>query len=147
MDMNRLLIGLLLLCTGCTTGGLVIGPVSYLSAESNTYNLTRRTVLMSDLEPVKKTQVFSAMYMGADGDEARVAFGADIGKLIDAIKNGELTWTELGKQAVAVIIDAGILAKLGDMALDEIKGKDKEEPERTVLAIVESGGCTVTIYK
>lgn len=88
--------------SGCTTGGLVIGPFSNMAAQSNERAMMTRSVMASTrIEPAKKEQAIRAMNMCGDAGAVVVGLSLDVTALVD----NQYTMKELFKSAIGAIGD------------------------------------------
>ena len=102
--MKKLVVSLLaVVClTGCMTGGPVIGPFSYLAANSNEKTMVKRAINQSQfIQPAQKSELFKAMAMGGDAQGYAVGVGIDLRALTD----GQYTAAEAGKSLLGAIGD------------------------------------------
>ncbi len=99
------------LCVGCASpGGLVVGPSSYYSASKNETAMSARSVMLArEIQPEQKQQLLKAVNLGIRPGEFAMAVGVDLA----AIPETSMTWSEILKNAVGVIVDAGIYTGIG----------------------------------
>lgn len=97
-----------LVAAGCTTGGLVIGPCSYMASVSNARSMAARALRTADLEPQKKAELFKVMAVGGDAHEYAVSLGVDLLSL----SGGQYTIKEAGKSLLGAVGDAAIYGGL-----------------------------------
>lgn len=91
------------LLVGCMTGGPVIGPFSYMAANSNEKVMLKRGIANSQYIPAeKKAELFKATAMGGDPQTYAAGIGIDLMALTD----GQYTAKEAGKSLLGAIGDA-----------------------------------------
>jgi len=90
------------LATGCmSTGGLVIGPVSKLSANSNARSVAVKSTKVSGMTEEQTRRVVVASASMHDHGAIAVYAGVDV----LALSTAKLSWGELARQGGAVVAD------------------------------------------
>jgi len=133
------LVAIVLLMTGCTTGGLVVGPLSYLSAQANAKSVRERAVMAAQIPEEKKPQVFRAMVAGASEGEVSRGMGVDFLALFDAVKNQKLTKGEMALQFATVAGDVVLEGWALDKTLDKINDENDDESSQALPVPAVSG--------
>lgn len=131
--MIRCMIGVLLLSmsvmvSGCAGGGLVIGPISSLTASQNDRDRLQRAVIASSFVPDKREKIMRLSAVTSDVGAIGATLDVDVGQLI----KGDYTWGEIFKQLMGSLGDAGVYTGLAysvKKGLDKLKSDDDDEPE------------------
>jgi hypothetical protein len=100
---------LTVLCSGCmSTGGFVMGPISYSTAKLNESDVTKRAMENANIPQDKKPQVFRAVNVGMRDNEIAAGVGVDLISLKEAIQGQSLTFGEAATQVAGCLADSAL---------------------------------------
>ena len=125
-----------------STGGVVIGPFSYLTAKNHEPSVITRGTLAAKIPQEKKNQVLTAVKLHSSENEIAAGIGVDFFALKEAIDNQDLTWGEFFTQFLGVLGDAGVYAAAGS-ALKQ--GVDKLSDPKPYNLTINGNGTTIIV--
>ena len=142
--MNKLIVCLLAVavCSGCTTGGPVIGPWSYMAAQHNQKLMTQKAMLKAQMAPEKKAELFKAVAMGADPRAVAVGIGVDLFTLAE----GQYSWGEAGTSFLGALGDLGTYS-LGFLGVKQLTQSSSDSNKGNLTINGNVSGSQIQVYQ